>query len=181
MHLYILNNYFFLILKINKYLYVLMGFPGGATGKDPTCQCRRGKRCRFYPWVGKVPWRRAWQPIPVSLENPKDRGAWQVIVHRVAKSWTRMKRLSMHVGTHTLTSTLVQYDSGHTGAGIKWIGKESHWLQEGNEVGDGRAEGSSAIREGELQFHSCLMLAAQVPCWIQFYPPSWKNNPVMFR
>ena len=24
------------------------------------------KRCGFDPWVGKVPWRRAWQPTPVS-------------------------------------------------------------------------------------------------------------------
>ena len=26
--------------------------------------------------------------------NPMDRGAWRATVHRVAKSWTRMKRLS---------------------------------------------------------------------------------------
>ena len=25
------------------------------------------------------------------LENPKDRGAWQAAVHRVAKSWTQLK------------------------------------------------------------------------------------------
>ena len=25
------------------------------------------KRGRFDPWIGKIPWRRAWQPIPVSL------------------------------------------------------------------------------------------------------------------
>ena len=31
-----------------------------------------------------------------SLENPMDRGAWWAIVHRVAKSWTRLKRLSMN-------------------------------------------------------------------------------------
>ena len=30
------------------------------------------------------------------LENPKDRGAWQAIVHRVAKTWTPLKRLSTH-------------------------------------------------------------------------------------
>ena len=32
--------------------------------KEPTCQCRR---CRFHPWVGKIPWRRKWQPTPVFL------------------------------------------------------------------------------------------------------------------
>ena len=30
-------------------------------------QCRRHKRCGFNPWVGKIPWRRTWQPTPVFL------------------------------------------------------------------------------------------------------------------
>ena len=30
------------------------------------------------------------------LENPMDRGAWWATVHGVAKSWTWLKRLSMH-------------------------------------------------------------------------------------
>ena len=38
-----------------------------ASGKEPACQHRRCKRCRFDPWVRKIPWRRAWQPIPVVL------------------------------------------------------------------------------------------------------------------
>ena len=37
-------------------------------------QCRRPE---FNPRVGKIPWRRAWEPTPVScLEKPMDRGAW---------------------------------------------------------------------------------------------------------
>ena len=49
-----------------------MGFPGGTSGKEPACQCRRHKRHRFDPWVGKIPWRRASQPTPVFLpgESP---------------------------------------------------------------------------------------------------------------
>ena len=43
------------------------GFPGGASCKEPTCQCRRHKSCGFDPWVGKIPWRRAWQHTPVFL------------------------------------------------------------------------------------------------------------------
>ena len=42
-------------------------FPGGASGKEPACQCRRLKRHGFDPWVGKIPWRRAWQPTLVFL------------------------------------------------------------------------------------------------------------------
>ena len=60
------------------------------SGKESSCQCKRGKRCRFYPWVGKIPWSRClaesfhfclrfnpwvrkipwrmkWQPTPVFL------------------------------------------------------------------------------------------------------------------
>ena len=41
--------------------------PGGTSGREPACQRRRRKRWGFDPWVGKVPWRRAWQPTPVFL------------------------------------------------------------------------------------------------------------------
>ena len=42
-----------------------MGFPGGASGKEPACQCRRHKRHTFNSWVRNIPWKRAWQPTPV--------------------------------------------------------------------------------------------------------------------
>ena len=38
--------------------------PGGASGIEPACQCRRH---RFRPWVRKIPWRGAWQPTPIFL------------------------------------------------------------------------------------------------------------------
>ena len=38
--------------------------PWWLSGKESTCQCRR---CGFNPWVGKIPWRRQWQPTPVFL------------------------------------------------------------------------------------------------------------------
>ena len=46
--------------------------PSSKSGKEPACQCRRCKRHRFSPWVGKIPWSRAWQPTPVFLpgESP---------------------------------------------------------------------------------------------------------------
>ena len=57
-------------------------------------QCRR---CRFYPWVGKIPWKRHGNPLDYScLENPMDRGAWWPTVHKAAKSWTR--QLTEHAG-----------------------------------------------------------------------------------
>ena len=41
--------------------------PGGASGKEPACQHRRRERHRFDPWVGKILWKRKWQPTPVFL------------------------------------------------------------------------------------------------------------------
>ena len=40
------------------------------------------------------------------LENPMDRGAWRATVHRVAKSQTQLKQLSMHARTHIDTDIL---------------------------------------------------------------------------
>ena len=52
----------------NLYLILLSrDFPGGASDKGPTCQCRKHEGCRFDPWVGKFPRRRAWKPTPVFL------------------------------------------------------------------------------------------------------------------
>ena len=54
------------------------GFPGGPSGKEPACQSRRCKRRELDPWVGKIPWRRAWQPTPVFL--PGESQGWGSLV-----------------------------------------------------------------------------------------------------
>ena len=42
----------------------LIGLPRWLSGKESTCQC---KRHGFDHWVGKIPWRRKWQPNPAFL------------------------------------------------------------------------------------------------------------------
>ena len=55
-------------LDIRSPLNLLLGgFPGGASGKEPACQCRRCKRHGCDPWVGKIAWGTAWQSTPVFL------------------------------------------------------------------------------------------------------------------
>ena len=59
------------------------------------------------------------------LENPMDRGAWRATVHRVAKSETWLKRLSMHaraflVGDRTL-GTSTKGDSAESPAVTVWF------------------------------------------------------------
>ena len=55
-------------------------FPGGTSGIEPACQCRRRKRCRFDPWVGRSPGEGKGNPLQYScLENLMDRGArWAI-------------------------------------------------------------------------------------------------------
>ena len=81
--------------SLAAWCYVCQGFPGGTSGKEPSHQYSRHKRNGFHPWVGTIPWKSAWQPTQYSyLENPMDRGACRATTHRVAKSQTRLKRMS---------------------------------------------------------------------------------------
>ena len=38
--------------------------------KNPPAKCRRHKRQRFDPWVGKIPWRRKRLPTPLAWRIP---------------------------------------------------------------------------------------------------------------
>ena len=65
--------YYSAIPETQVFMGLYWGFPGGANGKEPACQCRRFKRLELDTWVGKIPWRRVWQPTPVYLprESPR--------------------------------------------------------------------------------------------------------------
>ena len=90
------SNHLILVIAL---IYWVPGlcFPGGASGKEHTCQSRRLKRRGFNPWVRKVPWRMAGHPTQCfGLENPMDRGTCRATIHGVAKSWAQLKWLSIH-------------------------------------------------------------------------------------
>ena len=63
--------------------------PRWLSGKESSCQ---GRRHWFHPWVGKIPWRRKWQPTPVFLpgESHERRSLVGRSPHRVAKNWARL-------------------------------------------------------------------------------------------
>ena len=67
-----------------------MGFPGGSVVKEPAYE---SSRCRFDPWVEKIPWRRNWQPISVFLPGKShgqrslvgcNRWACKRVVHKLS-------------------------------------------------------------------------------------------------
>ena len=64
---------------VRVFCHFVMGFPGGASDKESTCQWRRCKKHGFVLWVGKNPWNRKWHPIQYDcLENSMDRGAFRL-------------------------------------------------------------------------------------------------------
>ena len=82
---------------IDTHHYLSLGFPGGTSGKDPTCQYRWHKRLGFHPGLGRSPREENGNPLQYScLENPIDRGTLRATVHRVAQSQTQLKWLSLH-------------------------------------------------------------------------------------
>ena len=54
---------------------IIYGLPQWLSGKESTTEihfrfnlkCRSCRRYGFDPWIRKIPWRRAWQPIPAFL------------------------------------------------------------------------------------------------------------------
>ena len=91
-------------LTIYRAVFIPMGFPGGASGKEPACQCRRGG---FDFWVWKVPWRKKRQPTLIFLlekipwtEKP---GGLQSMS---SKGVDMTERSHTHTHTHTHTSCL---------------------------------------------------------------------------
>ena len=63
-----------------------MGFPGGPDSKESASKAGDSSSI---PGSGRSPGEGNGKPLQYScLENPMDRGAWQVTIHGVAKSWT---------------------------------------------------------------------------------------------
>ena len=66
--------------------------PPGKQGSVKTI-CLQCWRPEFHPWVGKLPWRRAWQPTPIFLpgESPRTEepgGLQSMGSQRVRPDWT---------------------------------------------------------------------------------------------
>ena len=91
-------------------------FPDGASGKESACQCRRCKRWKFNPWVGKILWWRKWQPTPVlpgksqgqksltgySPQGCKESDTTEHSAHARARTHTHTHKASKHTQTQRI-------------------------------------------------------------------------------
>ena len=81
-------------------------FPGWLNSKRICLQCRSCGRHGFDSWVGKIPWRKAWLPTPVSLPR-ESRGQRSLVGCRLwSQSRTRLKRLSSSKHSLFISKTL---------------------------------------------------------------------------
>ena len=80
-----------------------MSFPGGPDGNKSFCnECRRPQ---LDPWIGKIPWRRAWHPFQYScLENPHSQRSLAGYIPWDHKESDRIVPLS--IPQHKLSSVL---------------------------------------------------------------------------
>ena len=74
----------------------IWGFPGGSDGKESACWCR------FDHWVGKIPWKRKWQSIPVFLPG-KSQGQRSLMGY----SWWGYKRVRQYLATKQQTTYIL--------------------------------------------------------------------------
>ena len=113
-------------------------FPGSP--KEHTCQCRRLRRCRFDPWVRRIPWRRAWQPTPVFLPG-KSHGQRSLAGYG-PQNWkesdmievTWHARVLQDPGEKTLNPTMRPW-RGTCGAGRGWGRGEKGRREQSTESG----------------------------------------------
>ena len=78
---------------------IVLGFPGGSAVKNLPANARRHRRCRFDPWLGKVPWRRTgqWQSTAVVLSG-KSHGQRSLVGYSPwgSKGLDMTEKLSVH-------------------------------------------------------------------------------------
>ena len=88
----------YLPLSWSKQACIQLGLPWWLSGKESACNAGDRGDASSIPGLGKSPGGEHGNPRHYScLENTMDRGALWATVHRIAKSWTQLKRLNMHL------------------------------------------------------------------------------------
>ena len=123
------DNYYFrvsgktiIIIIINTVITIIIfipeygrgGLPWWLGNEESVCNAGEAGDGGLIPGLGRSPGEEHGNPLQCSCQkNPMDRGAWQAIVHGVAKSQTQLKQLSKHAWekqTGFLKSFLASWD-----------------------------------------------------------------------
>ena len=91
-----------LLVDLERFI-LTVGFSGVANSEEPVWQCRRHKRWGFDPWVGKVPWRRKWQPTPVLFPG-ESQGQRRLVAYSPWACEESDTTVCTHIHTHVLTA-----------------------------------------------------------------------------
>ena len=96
--------------------------------------CLRCRRPGFDPWVGKIPWRRAWQPIPVFLpgDSPwteEPGGLQSMRLQRVRHNWaTKYRRVCVSLVTQLCPTLCDPMDLQSASLLCPWgFSRQEHW------------------------------------------------------
>ena len=93
------------------------GFPCWFNGKEPTYQ---GRRHRFHPWLGKIPWGKKWQPTPVFL--PGKSHGWRSLAGY--RPWGhRLQSMGSYANVHVSISF---YLPSHVNGGVSVFSPHIH-------------------------------------------------------
>ena len=70
-------------IYLGIFLRTILDLAGGASDKEPTCQCRRRKKNEFdLSWEDPLEKGMATHSSILAWRIPMDRGAWRATVHR---------------------------------------------------------------------------------------------------
>ena len=118
------RHLFFKLEQVIVFSEVPSGLPQWLSGKESACKSGASGDTSSIPRSGRSPGGGHGNPLQYSqLENPLDRGAWQAMVHSVAKSQTQLKRLSTGVFLESPCSFYDPIDAGNLISGSFAISK----------------------------------------------------------
>ena len=71
------------------------------SGKESACQCRRHRRRGFNPWVGKIPWRKAWLFLPGKANGQRRLVGYSLWDHKESGTTEHGENTHIHTPSHT--------------------------------------------------------------------------------
>ena len=139
-----------------------LGLPRWISGKESSCQCKRHRRLRFDAQVGRIPWRRKWQPTPVFLPG-ESHGERSLVA---CSPWGHKELNRTEVTAHPLLG--LQADGGATSC---------HKRKRRTQPTRSQSSKASALRLNML-----LLLTLQFPSEVMSMPVAKKakrSNPTL--